>query len=87
MFFHNDQGILNFLFFGNVGVLPASWNLTDYGCGHQYIINPTVEHKKTFNEANVIHFNGPYKPWHNSNVNKIPQHALNLWEKHKATVL
>ena len=87
MFFHNDQGILNFVFFNNVGALPISWNLVDYGCGHNYLLNPNAKCKDEFDESNIVHFNGPYKPWCNSSIDKIPLHALELWRKYENIIL
>ncbi len=84
-FFHNDQGLLNFVFFNKVGIIPKSWNLTDYGCGYYYLLHPTPEIQKEFKEANIIHFNGQYKPW--QHTDNIPLHALELWKTYELSCL
>ena len=59
IFKHNDQGILNFLFYDNVGKLPTEWNAMWFGCGGKLFLRC----EPTYETAKLLHFNGPLKPW------------------------
>lgn len=57
---HNDQSVLNMIFYGHCGQINPKWNATDYGW-----YNRTEEKlvQERFETSYLIHFCGPEKPW------------------------
>lgn len=76
IFYHNDQGIMNFVF-RNFYHLPSEWNSLHFGHNSE---PPTVP----FESSKIVHFNGPWKPW----LKDIPDYiietpAFSEWNKYK----
>jgi len=57
---HNDQSVLNMIFYGNYGQIDPRWNATDYGW-YNRIEEKSVQER--FETSYLIHFCGPEKPW------------------------
>jgi lipopolysaccharide biosynthesis glycosyltransferase len=83
-FRHNDQGILNFVFFNRLGSLTSNWNICDFGCNLPKLYNPTPQQINEFKQAYLIHFNGPYKPW--DILARVPQNAKELWKQYEKPI-
>ena len=62
----HDQDVMNALLHQHVYFLPIKWNMLDcyyikpYRISEKYMSNI----KKSQNDAVIIHFSGPIKPWH-----------------------
>lgn len=57
---HNDQSVLNLIFYDYTHPVDSRWNATDYGW-HNKKEEKLV--KERFNDAYLIHYCGPEKPW------------------------
>jgi lipopolysaccharide biosynthesis glycosyltransferase len=73
---HNDQSILNIIFYGYVKNIDPRWNATDYGW-HNKKEEKSI--KERFSSSYLIHFCGPEKPWspsfqHSSILNITTEH-------------
>ena len=57
---HNDQSVLNMIFYGDHGQIDPKWNATDYGW---YNRKEEKLVQERFENSYLIHFCGPEKPW------------------------
>jgi lipopolysaccharide biosynthesis glycosyltransferase len=57
---HNDQGIMNVVFYENFGKINSLWNCLDYGWQN---FRNIYHIKKRLEEGYIIHYNGEVKPW------------------------
>lgn len=57
---HNDQSVLNIIFYDYYGKINSRWNATDYGW---YNIKEEKSIQKKIETSYLIHFCGPEKPW------------------------
>ena len=86
IFRHNDQSILNIIFYNHVDFIDSKWNCTDYGW---YNERYSYDIQDDFNYASVIHFCGPDKPWQNLLNDKSPEYiryfskGIQLWRKYE----
>jgi len=88
---HNDQSILNFIFYDKIDWIDQRWNRLDYGWENK---NRIEEVQEQFEDAKIIHYNGWRKPWallfHSQEANNIevPEYfipGVKLWEKYSMT--
>lgn len=82
LFRHNDQSILNIIFYNEVDFLDSEWNSLDFGWHDE-----KNEGKKINNltSAKIVHYNGPEKPWLFDKFFLIPkyfQESFDLWKKY-----
>ena len=81
IFKHNDQGIMNIVFYKNFKKIDIKWNV--YGYGHNWdsdnlvIILKEILNKK-FDDSYIIHYTGPNKPWICKKDHIIPK-CVKLW--------
>lgn len=82
IFKHNDQGIMNLVFYKNFKIIDKRWNV--YGYGHNgnytYFNNKLFEKlNKNFDDAYIIHYSGPKKPWLKNCENYFNK-CVELWD-------
>ncbi len=83
LFRHNDQSILNMIFYNQIDFIDPMWNALDYGWHNKEY---EARSRKNFWNAKIIHYNGPQKPWLFGDVSLVPnyfQESFNLWKKYK----
>lgn len=83
LFRHNDQSVLNMIFYNQVDFIDSKWNALDYGWHDKKNENKS---KQNFWSAKIVHYNGPQKPWLFGEVSLVPsyfQESFNLWKKYK----
>ena len=80
IFKHNDQGIMNIVFYKNFKKIDNKWNV--FGYGHNWNSNNLDKIKeilnKKFDDSYIIHYNGPNKPWICKKDHIIPK-CVKLW--------
>jgi hypothetical protein len=74
---------MNVIFYKNFYKLSGEWNELYFGCKKEWVIKYRSENKldEIFNNAKIIHYNGPYKPWLNNGCYYKP--SIELWNKYK----
>ena len=69
IFRHNDQSVLNIIFYEHAGHFDRKWNATDYGWFNR---KEAARLQEEFDDSHIIHFCGAEKPWLPSNkIKKI----------------
>ena len=83
IFIHNDQSIMNIIFYNNFYNLDNYWNILNYGCDAKYLKYKNIYYtlKEKINSAKIIHFNGPIKPW-KANLDHPYEETVKLWYKY-----
>lgn len=82
IFKHNDQGIMNLVFYKNFKIIDKRWNVYDYGhnCNYTFFVNNLFEKlNNNFEDAYIIHYSGPKKPWLKNNENYFTK-GVELWD-------
>lgn len=82
IFKHNDQGIMNLVFYKNFKKIDKRWNVYDYGFNCNYSYFKKYLYKKlneNFDDAYIIHYSGSKKPWLNNHEKFFPK-CVELWE-------
>ena len=79
IFNHNDQGIMNVIFYKKFKHLDNCWNVLDYGANYKWSIKTNVYERvdKNFDNAKIIHYNGTDKPW--KNIKHFYPKCVDLW--------
>tara|TARA_B100000035_G_scaffold311618_1_gene321496 strand:- start:6590 stop:7534 length:945 start_codon:yes stop_codon:yes gene_type:complete len=83
---HNDEGILNSIFYKTYQPLDKNWNSLHYGCDFKWAnsVNLSRELNSKFEGSYIIHYNGPNKPWSFSNPQDhyFPR-GIELWKRYE----
>ena len=82
VFKHNDQGIMNMIFYKNFKKIDKKWNVYDYGFQKENLFsrkNIVEQLENNFDDAKIIHYNGPDKPWKRKEDHIYPK-CVKLWE-------
>ena len=82
LFRHNDQSILNIIFYNEVDFLDSKWNSLDYGWHDKKNEDKSIDNLES---AKIVHYNGPEKPWLFDNLFIIPKYfeeSYDLWKKY-----
>ena len=82
IFKHNDQGIMNIVFYKNFKKIDKKWNVYDYGFQRENLSSRKNIQKilgEKFDDAYIIHYNGPDKPWKRKEGHLFPQ-SVKLWD-------
>lgn len=84
LFHHNDQGILNAVFYGLTQFIDPNWNCLGYGW-YNWRNEKVIE--KKFEHGHIIHYNGPIKPWLDTKKNnyKYFRNGVKLWKLYEIT--
>ena len=83
LFRHNDQSVLNMIFYNQIDFIDPKWNALDYGWHDK---RNEKKSRENFWSAKIVHYNGPQKPWLFGEVFLVPkyfQESFNLWKKYK----
>jgi lipopolysaccharide biosynthesis glycosyltransferase len=83
IFRHNDQGIMNVVFYKKFKHIDCNWNMLNYGIKYSLAkkLNIYKNLDENFDNAKIIHFNGPDKPW--NTVHHFYQKCVDLWKNYK----
>ena len=80
LFNHNDQGIMNVIFYKKFKHINTDWNLLDYGGAYNWCKINKIYHRldENFDNAKIIHYNGPDKPW--KKIKHYYPKGVDLWK-------
>jgi len=86
IFNHNDQGIMNVIFYKKFKHIDSCWNVLDYGMEYYWAKKNNIYQSldKNFDNAKIIHYNGPDKPW--KNIEHYYPKCIDLWNFYKSFV-
>tara|TARA_Y200000002_G_scaffold376712_1_gene381047 strand:- start:382 stop:2397 length:2016 start_codon:yes stop_codon:yes gene_type:complete len=79
IFNHNDQGIMNVVFYKKFKHIDKSWNVLDYGGSYVWSKCNNIYQRldKNFDNGKIIHYNGPDKPW--KKIKHYFQKGVDVW--------
>lgn len=83
IFNHNDQGIMNVIFYKKFKHINNDWNVLDYGNEYNLAERNNIYQKldDKFEAAKIIHYNGPDKPW--KKIKHYYPKCVDLWNFYK----